>query len=258
MPRLKVRRYGATGHGYKLDDHDIDGVTAVLNALPKSLTQWSSDCAANYAVEHWDELTEQPLTKRLDAIRYAHRDVVSAASIRGTKVHKYGEDLVHGRPVEEPEYLGPAQAYAKFLDAWRIEPIATETAICHTADNCHHGYAYGGRPDLWCTIGVRDNLSALVDIKTGKNVFESVVLQLAAYRHADLWQPDGPDSESPDVPKVDLCYVAHIGTDDVSMLPVVAGDAELRQFLYVMTTSRWLGAHGYRGDEPLVGEAERP
>jgi hypothetical protein len=256
-PRLKTRKYGATGHGYTLDGAKVPGVTAILGALPKQLKQWAADCAANYAVEHWAELTEQPLTKRLDAMRYAHRDVVGAAALRGTTVHRYGEDLVHGRPVEDPEYLGPAQAYARFLDRWQIEPIATETPIASTV------HRYGGRPDLWATIGVRDGATALVDLKTGKNVYEDVVLQLAGYRWADLWQPDGPDSETTLEP-VELVYVAHIGPDDVRMIPVDMGNPDpghnphYRQFLYTLQTHLWLEAHGYRGPEPLLGEAETP
>lgn len=249
--RLKSRRYG-TGHVYHLDGQKVPGVTTILNALPKQLTQWSSDCAANYAVEHWDELAEESLTKRLDRIRYAHRDTLTAAALRGTDIHGYGEKLVAGEPVDIPaEHVGPAEAYAKFLDAWQITPVATETPVANTV------HRYAGTADLWATIGARDNARALIDLKTGKGVYESAVLQLAGYRHADLWQPDGPDSEAP-LPEVDLVFVAHILPDDVRMLPVTAGQAELRAFLYVQQTSRWLAAHGFKGEEPLIGEGERP
>ena len=212
MTRL-IRKNHGRGHSYYLDGDKVDGVTTVLNALPKQLKQWAADISANYAVEHWDELTELSLTKRLDQIRFAHRDALSKAALRGTKIHQYGEDLVHGRPVADPEYLGPAQAYAKFLDTWDIQPVATETPLAHTT------YRYGGTADLWGTIGRRDNSRALIDLKTG-NVYESVVLQLAGYRYADLWQPDGPDSEQP-LPEVDEVFVAQIGADDV---PAAAGD----------------------------------
>ena len=248
--RLAVRRYGATGHGYTLDGEKIDGVTSILDALPKALKQWAADCAANYALEHWDELTADTPTRRLDRIRYAHREVVGEAAMRGTLIHRYGEALVAGEPVDAaPEHLGPAQAYARFLDEWKIEPVATETPVCHT------GYRYAGRPDLWATIGVRDGARALIDLKTGRNVYESTVLQIAAYRYAQLWQPDGPDSET-DLPPVELAYVAHIGADSVRMLPVIAGPDELRAFLVVQHTAQWLAAHGWKGPEPLIGEAE--
>jgi hypothetical protein len=253
-PRLVRRRYGRTGHGYTLDGDKVDGVTTILNALPKQLKQWAADCAANFAVEHWDELAEQPITKRLDRIRYAHRDVVNRAAIRGTDIHNHGENLVHGRPVDVPdEYRGPVEAYARFLDDWKIEPVATETPLANTT------YRYGGTADLWATIGLGRfaGMRALVDLKTGKDVYESTVLQLAAYRYADLWQPDGPASEEP-LPEVDGVFIAHIMPDAVRLLPVVCGPEQFRQFLYVQQTSRWLALHGFRGPEPLIGDALQP
>lgn len=257
--RFKSRKYGAHGHGYLLDGEKIDGVTSILNSLPKQLKQWASDIAANYALENWDKLAEMPLTKRLDAIRYAHKDALSALSLRGQDIHTYGEKLVNGEDVKVPdEYRGPAEAYARFLDQWQIEPLATEALVGSLS------HRYGGRGDLWATIGVRDNVRAYIDLKTGKNIYESVVLQCAAYDGAEVWHPEGPESEQPYVP-VDVIYVAQILPDDVRMLPVRGaggaakpGPAEFREFLYLQQTTHWLQRHGYNGDEPLIEAAERP
>jgi hypothetical protein len=250
VPRLSRRAYGR-GHGYTLDGAKVPGVTTILSgALPMQLKQWASNIAANYAVEHWDELAGETLTARLDRIRYAHRDTLSEAALRGTRIHGYGEAIVTGEAVEIPdEYRGPAQAYARFLDEWEIEPVAIETPLASTTAS------YAGTADLWARVGARDNATALIDLKTGKNVYESAVLQLAAYRFADLWQPDGPDSEE-DLPEVDLVYVAHLLPDTVRMLPVHATRAEHRAFLYVAQTYDWLQAHGFKGDQPLIGDAE--
>lgn len=250
-PRLVRRNHGG-GHSYLLDGQKIQGVTTILNALPKQLTQWASDCAANYAIEHWDDLAEEKLTKRLDRIRYAYRDEVKAAAARGTKIHGYGEHLVNGEDVEIPdEHRGPAEAYARFLDRWDIQPIAIETPLASER------YGYAGTADLWATIGARHHQRALIDLKTGKNVYESTVMQLAAYRYAQLWQPDGPDTEGP-IAEVDAVYVAHILSDDVRLLPVVCEESQFRAFLYVQQTARWLERHGFRGEEPLIGDAEEP
>jgi hypothetical protein len=247
------------GRVYKLDGEKIPSVTTILNALPKQLKQWAADCAANHAVEHWSELSELPMTKRLDAIRYAHRDVVGEAALRGQEIHGYGEKLVHGTDVKIPdEYRGPAQAYARFLDEWEIEPVATEAPIVSTR------HQYGGRGDLWATIGKRGGAYAYVDLKTGKNVYEATVLQCTGYDGGDLWQPDGPASEQP-YERVDLMFVAHIGPDSVDMLPVRGaghierpGVVEERQFLYTLQTWKWLDRHGFTGDEPLIGAPVRP
>jgi len=257
VARLSSRRYGKSGHAYYIDDVKVDGVTTILNALPKSLTQWAADAGANYAVEHWEELTEQTLTKRLDAIRYAHREIKNTAAMRGTEIHTLGEKLYGGLPIEvPPEHRGPVEAYARFLDDWEIEPIASETPVVNLT------YRYGGTADLWCHIGKRDGVRALVDLKTGNNVYESTVLQLTGYRNAELWQPVKGDakqrqaSEAP-LPPVDEVWVAHILPDTVRFRPVKT-EGQFRPFLYVQQVHRWLEAHGFKGEEPLIDEPQQP
>lgn len=257
MSHLSSRRYGKSGHAYYIDGVKVDGVTTILNALPKSLTQWAADAGANYAVENWADLTDLPMTKRLDSIRYAHRDIKNAAALRGTEIHSLGERLYGGLPIEvPPEHKGPVEAYAKFLDAWDITPIASETPVVNLQ------YRYGGTADLWATIGVRDNVRALIDLKTGNNMYESTVLQLTGYRNADLWQPAKGDakarqaSEEP-LPPVDETWVAHILPDTVRMRPVRT-EGQFRAFLYVQQVHRWLEAHGFKGEEPLIDDPQMP
>jgi hypothetical protein len=244
-PRL-LRTDRGKNHSYRLDDRKVDGVTTVLNAgLPKpALLQWAADMAASYAVDHLPDLAEMSTAKAVDAIRYAHRDRSRAAMARGSEIHALGEPLAHGKPVEVPDALaGPVNAYARFLDRWGIEAIASETPVASTVAR------YAGTADLWATVAARDGRRALIDLKTGKDAYSDVALQLAAYRHADLWQPDGPDSEE-DLPPVDLVYVALILPDDVRMIPVRAGEREWTIFRYVQQVARWTGEQRWNYGEP--------
>ena len=250
-PRLYVT---PKGRDYKLDGEKITSVTTILNALPKELKQWAADCAANFAVEHWDELAEQPITKRLDRMRYAHRDVVKAAALRGTEIHDLGEKVAKGEEVQVPdEHRGPVEAYARFVDDFDVEPVASEAPVAHTV------HRYAGRSDLWAwlTTAGRGRHYALIDLKSGRNIYAETVLQLAGYAGADIWQPDGPASEAP-LPPVDAVYVAHIMPDAVRLLPVERRPEDFRQFLYVQQSAAWLKLHGFRGPEPLIGEALQP
>lgn len=250
MARLASRRYGKYGHGYTLDGDKVPGVTTILNALPKALTQWAADQAANHAVEHWDELADLPLTKRLDRIRFAHRDTVKEAGLRGTDIHNLGEKVAHHEAVTVPdEHRQPVVAYARFLDDFDVDPIATETPVCNDVSR------YAGRADMWAWLTTRERgrHRALIDLKTGGNIYSEVALQLAGYKGCTIWQPDGPDSEEP-LPAVDAVYVAHIMPDAVRLLPITVRPADFRQFLYVLETHRWLERHGYKGDEPLIGD----
>jgi len=268
---------GKTVHSYLLDcdcpryskgdPHKVPGVTTILNALPGPPPSWGADIAAKYVVDEWDDLAERPVVDRYELIKGVPDRYMKAAADRGTEIHKYAEKLVFGEAEEVPDELrGPVEAYARFLDLWEIEPVAVETPVAMTPDALR-GYglgagAFAGTADLWARIGKRDGALALLDAKSGRTVQNKTALQLAGYRYANLWQPDGPESETTDKPDVDLVYVAHILPDDVVMLPVTAGLRELKALAYVRQQMLWMQVHDWwfreRGPEPLIGEAERP
>lgn len=246
--RLQRRNYGR-GHGYQLDGQKIVGVTTALGVLDKpALVNWAAEQAAKRAVDEWDELAQLPISQRLERIRYGARDVTRAAALRGTQIHDLGQKLADGEEVDVPaEHRGPVEAYARWLDRWDVEVIATETPLCHT----QHGY--GGTADLWGRVGKRDNAVCLLDVKTGKGVYDETGLQLAAYRYSDLMQPEkGVEMATP---AVDLVYVAHVLPDDVRMLPVTADEGVFRAFLYVLQVYR--EKESWK-DWPLIGSAVQP
>lgn len=247
-PLLQRRNHGK-GHSYKIDGVKAIGVTTALNALAKpALVDWAARVTTAYAVDHWDELAQLPPAARLDKIGRARWDTVKEAAVRGTRIHDLGEKVSHGTAVEVPDELrGPVDAYARFLDEWDIEIEATETPCCSTK------HRYAGTADAWGRIG-RTGEKVLLDIKTGKGVYNEAALQLAAYRYADLWQPDGPASETARGP-VDAVYVAHVLPDTVRLLPVVAGPDEFRTFLYALQLHRH---NESTKEDPLIGEAIHP
>jgi hypothetical protein len=243
--RLTRRNHGR-GHSYRLDGHKVPGVTTILNALPKQLTKWAAEKGADHAINHWDELAALPLAERHKRIMWAHREDVTSKGIRGTRIHALGDKLAHGEDVTVPDDLrGPVEAYARFLDFWQIEPHATETPIGHTR------YRYGGTADLWGSIGRLGIGSALIDLKSGKGLYDETALQLAGYRYADLWQPDGPSSEE-QLPDVEDVFVAHISPDDVRLVPVEVTPETFRGFLYVFEVSKLLER---LRDERPIGDA---
>lgn len=247
-PRLVRRNYGR-GHGYKLDGEKLIGVTTALDVLDKpALRDWYARTAAERAVNEWDTLGQLPITERLERIRYGARDKVAAASLRGTEIHTLGQKLADGEKVDVPaEHLGEVQAYARWLDTWGVETIATETPLCHTR------HLYGGTADLWGRVAKRDNAVCLLDVKTGRGVYSETGWQLAAYRFSDLMQPE-KGVEIP-TPAVDLVYVAHVLPDDVRMLPVKADEGVFREFLYILQVKRAVLASE---EWPLVGSAVSP
>lgn len=234
-PRLKRRNYGK-GHGYQLDGQKVSGVTTVLNTLPKdALVGWAANSTAEAAIDRWDELADLAPSKRLKELQGARFKINKEATTRGTKIHDLGEKLSHGEEVEVPDaLLGPVQAYARFLDKWDVTVLATEAPCAHT------GAKYAGTLDSVATIGKLDGEPVMLDLKTGKGVYESTALQLAAYAECDIWQPDGPESEQAMPELGSTMYVAHILPDDVLLLPVENEPGLFRQFRYLQMTTKWL------------------
>lgn len=248
--RLARRNYGR-GHGYTIDGKKVIGVTTVLNALSKpALTSWAARMAADEAVNNWERLAELPPMERHHRIAQAHRNYTKKAALRGTDIHVLGDKVAHGIEVDVPEeHRTEVEAYARFLDRWDVTTIATETPVASLSR------AYAGTADLWCTVGKLGGARVLLDTKTGKGVYAETALQLAAYRYADVWQPNGKDSEEP-LPPVDAVYVAHVLHDDVEMLPVTADERVFRIFLYAqqiaIENDRW------KSGETLIGGAVTP
>jgi hypothetical protein len=221
QPRFKRRNHG-NGHSYTLDGVKVPGVTSVIGILDKpALVGWAAKESASYAIEHWDELAELPMMQRADKITSARFDTNKKATTKGHRIHELGEKLSKGEPVEVPdEYRQPAESYARFLDAWDIETIRTETPICHTE------YRYAGTFDA---IAYSPRLgTVMLDIKTGGRVYSEVALQLAAYRFADLMIDDEP------MIPTDGGVVAHVLADTVDMVPIKQDETITSTFLYLL------------------------
>ncbi|WP_293784169.1 hypothetical protein [uncultured Aeromicrobium sp.] len=246
-PRLARRNYGR-GHGYKIDDRKVLGVTTILSAMPKdALVGWAANTTAEAAVDRWDELSELPPSQRLKELKDARYNVVKAASLRGTKIHDLGEKLAHGKDVEvDDEHRGPVEAYARFLDKWQIEVIATEAPCGNTR------LMYAGTLDSIARIGRLGDAAVMLDLKTGKGIYDDAGLQLEAYARCDIWQPDGPESEQP-MPEIEALYIAHILPDDVRLVPVIEDRERLfLQFRYLQQTKQFLDDVK---EQPVLGAA---
>lgn len=243
-PRLARRNHGK-GHSYTLDGAKVPGVTTVAGNLPKrALIDWAGRVTAEYAVDHWDELSEATPSARLNTLTRARFNASSAAALRGTQIHALGERVSRGESVDAGDHVAEVEAYARFLDRWDVHVWATETPVANTV------HRYAGTADAWAEFGAGPlkGCRALLDIKTGRGVYDETALQLTGYRYADLWQPDGPVSEGP-LPPVEAVVVAHVLPDAVELLPVEAGPEQFRQFLYLLETTRWLD------DGPYIGPA---
>lgn len=236
------------GHSYvDANGLKVPGVTTILKALPKdALINWAANATADAAINRWDELAKLPPAARLKTLQSARYEDRDRAGNRGTAVHKLAEKLVVGERVEMPdEIAGHVESYARFLDEWKVDPVAIEVVLMS------HRHGYAGTADLIADIpplGKR----LLLDLKTSRSgIFGETALQLAAYRYADTYV-DQDGAEQPMIP-VDGCAGIHVRADGYSLRPIESGPEQHRAFLYLQQVARW-----DETSRDLVGEELTP
>lgn len=231
-----IRRDYGLNHTYKADDVRIRGVTKIIGeTMPKAgLIKWAAECTADYALDHLDELRAMPYSKARKALMAARFDDRDTAARRGTKVHALAVDLVHGRPVQVPDALaGHVEAYARWIDAEDIEPVATELGVVNRA------VWYAGTADLICHYR---GAVTLIDLTTSRSgIFAEKALQITAYRWAEsytLRSWDGAEKPFTDL-GVEATGAVHIRSDGVDYRPTDSGPEAFEYFRHLA----WLHAH---------------
>lgn len=249
-----IRKDNGRNHWYiDLDTGDrIPGVTGIISdGLPKkALINWAGNATAEYAIDHWDELSELAPSARLKKLqggRYESRD---EAANRGTQVHNMGERLIAGEAVTVPDLLRPyVDSYVRFLDEFQLRARHVEALVYSVS------HRYVGTFDIFGDILLPDMpeyehlprdedgfvCNALIDAKTNRSgIFGETALQLAGYRFAEFMQPDpkDPDTAFP-MPEVTWTGALWIRPNGYSLIPVVADEQQHRAFLYVQQVGQW-------------------
>jgi hypothetical protein len=244
-----VRKDNGRNHWYIDADtgEKVDGVTTLVgNGLPKpALLNWAGDATAEYAVDNWQDLDPLPPSERLKKIRGGRYEKRDAASNKGSQIHKMAERLIAGERVTVPDPLaGYVQSCVRFLDDFDVRGVHVE-AVVYSETRRHVGtldlIADVLLPDMpeYDHIDRGDDGYArgLLDWKTGKSgIFGDVAMQLSPYRFSEyLVMPDG---EVIDMPPVDFCAGIHIRADDYEFVPLLCGEEQYRDFLYIKEVAR--------------------
>lgn len=227
-----VRRTAGRNHYYV--DLDIGpraripGVTTVGKVLVnRKIEHYQASSTAAYAVNNWDELAAMPPADRLNAImrgRNNHRD--STASI-GTKIHRFGEKLLVGEPVDiPPEFVGYVDSYVRFMERSDIAVEHVEVACYSVADNFAGTIDIVGDMDLpdtpeWEDVPRDDDGRSygVLDPKTGSGIYETAAFQIIAYTHSERLITAGATSKDREIreeiptPRFDFGAALHIHPD---------------------------------------------
>jgi hypothetical protein len=235
-------RFLPKSHQYRMTEHPgpVDkatnpelratGATTILGGgIPKpNLIYWAGKTVAEYVKANpleVDLLRERDGVDGFDMVKAladVPNQVRDAAGVRGTEIHDYAEDLLHGREVEVPDELRPyVDGYLKLIDDWDITPVLTETSVGNRKD------WYVGRLDSIVRIGALGNCLVLLDWKTSRGVYGETALQTAAYARAEFYvTDDAPDVEIP-LPQVERTMVCHITPDGSYLYDLAETTAEI-------------------------------
>lgn len=258
---LTRRNYGR-GHSYAIDGQKAPGVTSILRMRAnEAFVTSAAQKTAYYAVDHWDELSRMPLSVRLTRMAGARWEQLTAAGLRGTKLHAYAWRLHLDQEIPGDE-LSDEQAalvdsYLTFLDRTALHVVAAELVVgnrdplyCGTADLV---------ADLPALTYGEDDIPAsrwLLDLKTAvSGVWPDAAMQTCAYSRAEMYvKADGSTGQLAEL-GIERCGAVHVRADGWDLYPLEVGEDVWQTF------SRYAWLYQHAGDEAVkqwVGAAIDP
>jgi hypothetical protein len=292
-PDRFVRRNYGKGHGYKLGDRKVPGVTRILQAgVPKpGLIGWASSTVAEYVVDRLtlvqgrngpphvvaDDLIRDirasakfpipdglPRIKLAKELAWAPNRERDTGGAKGTRVHDIAQALAETgewTPAPDDEHVeGYADAIVDWWQRWEPTGVLVERPVLHRSA------FYAGTFDLVAEINApatvaADRVRAIVDYKAGRSgIFGETSLQVAAYRHAEIYV-DAAGDERP-MPAVDVAlgvWLRPDGTHETYELD--AGLNAFRLFRYAYELAKFLEGpdlFGLEGDPPVRQALSEP
>lgn len=258
-PKAPGLRFNPGNHTYRLDGKPVRGVTGLIGAgTPKdALIGWAAGLAAEWAMDHLEQLPHMDRDQAIRTMKWAHRDARDAAGIKGTAVHDVAQ-LIHetGEADVDDELMPFITGYLDFLDEWEITPILAERPVANRTD------WWAGTFDLLATSPkILDGALVQIDLKTSKRPRDGVVLQTAAYAHAEFYV-DAEGNEQP-MPTVHGNLVAHVTPTDRDGEHARYEGSPLGTSLYMLASSReqiaehygWFQAAAYTAKTTRLREA---
>jgi len=154
-------------------------VTTVIKVLDKPSLRWW------FGREVYRAVILDPTMEEKEALSAPYKKSKDAQNI-GTTVHSIVENYTqYGRKIESfPDHIKKyAQAFYDFVDAFNPDIVENELTVLSSK------HRYAGTMDMVATI---DGQPYIIDVKTGKGIYNEVELQLSAYNEALVEQGKKP------------------------------------------------------------------
>ena len=183
-------------HAYFITDTSLGikakrgkGVTTIIGIKDKSipLTSWATETMRDYLIDNFLK-EEKPITyDDLILATTEYKKVKDRAADIGSEIHdwieKYIRYILKEDGYDEPKIPNKKEikigisAFLDWVNENHVEFISTERVIYSRE------HQFMGKMDIEAKV---NGLYALVDIKTGNGIYNSVKMQTAAYVKADL------------------------------------------------------------------------
>lgn len=221
---------------------EVPSVTTVLDIKDKGLQHWAAWECGQYAAANLERLAQLDFETAAADIKAAPWRKKTKAANLGSRVHTVLEEYAGRKDSVDPGLFSQPQSDEEanavrnlqvILDELKPQIIASEFSIW----SYEHGYS--GTADLLCKV---DGKLVLVDLKTSKDVYSEMVLQLAAYRNADvIITGSGKEVR---MPKVDECHIWHAPkVGDGRWARGRVDDKDFRGFLAAKALYEWNAWH---------------
>lgn len=223
--RNRGLKFYPASHRYKLDGEWVPGVTTILGVLDKpGLRKWAASSVAEYVADHRDAIEHLYAAGRgpmVAALKETPWQRTKDAGDRGTNFHDYAERIANGEEVDVPDDMVPLVENAlRFMEDYKIEPVLVEACV----GSREHRYA--GKLDLIADSSLG---RCIFDWKSGKRIYPTFALQLAAYAFAEF---HGEGVEAP-LPECEAAYGVHVRADGYDVVPLKFGPDVFAEFLAV-------------------------
>lgn len=215
----------------------VPGVTSVVGMEPKPfLVFWAAKEAATAAVGNWDivsRLIERDPKGAIDYLKNAHRRSSGNASDIGSAAHDAFERQARGETINPRHVHADIKRHVQHFDEFlqQIQPEFLHLEETVWDDNIHVAGSFDA-------IAKIDGETVLIDWKTSKAVYESVALQLSAYRYASriILADTG---ESVPMPEIDGGAVLHVRPEGWAFHPIECGREVHEVFKSLRAVFEW-------------------
>ncbi|GAA3018482.1 hypothetical protein [Streptomyces fulvorobeus] len=215
----------------------VPGVTGIVGMAPKDfLTYWNAKLVAETAVEHRDtvlKLAEKDPAGAVDYLKGAPRRYTKVASDLGSAAHDMFERQARGDTINPRHIHADIKPHVRWFDEFlqQIQPefLHLEETVWSDA------HQYAGSFDAIARI---EGEVVMIDWKTSKAVYDSVALQLAAYRYADRIIL-AETRESIPLPAMTGGAVLHVRPEGWALHPMTCDEEVFAAFLHLRGVFDW-------------------